>query len=783
MIVTTSDDRSVRIWAPKLPGIEWNSIAHWRNEIVCKYELYGHHARVMRSIIKDMNIISVGEDSHICFWSFEGVLLKRLRRHQNSGIWSIAANNQLLVTGGGDGAVIVQDLSSEDGHETRTFSLDSSKPKQIAYTAKGNFIILLENNMFVYYDNGKKAVTHTENLLNQKVTAYHSLAVSPCRKMCALAGRKANLQVVKEDEHSQIIFETVILDNENILSVHWASEDTIVACLENGLISVVMVTDTALEACTMFELPPCKERWLTSAVNSSRDMFILGDRCGGLHMFRKGSKTVVKSFSKLHGRYGPTSLTILNEELITTGRDRMIRYFKITENDLINIGNYELDFHWVERFLDVKERLVCGFKEKLFVVHNVRQNEVLLELDCGGGHRSYDVLYIKETNNKTTLQLVYLKNSFIHTETIQLNKHTTNAVVSGSHSKEINCLKTLQVEGKTMFLTGGEDTTIRVSVLDGQVFEDIMLYKQLSSIRTLKICENKDDIVFIAAGGRAQICIKSIKFKTIQNEPSTVELDTHNLVDYMVKGTDKQRKGERNWKSVSLDIDPETRIMDVDYIKHKDNFTIFAGCSDGCVRVFDFKPDLNTFEMIKESWYPHCILKTLCLHYLKQDWLVTGSTRGEVALWNVKHLSADTFEPYFVTQTNKSGINSMICRIIPDNKLLVATGGDDNALHLKILQGDQDNSSSLQVLHSLVLDKCHSSAITGLCSIGTYIVSTSIDQRLSVFEWKVSDKIECKFVYQTFSDVADMKGIDVIASDRLVMTFFSFIKEIYQNII
>ena len=100
IIVTTSDDRSLRIWnIDNNKKFDYKSKDYWKNaKIYCLYELYGHTARVMRNIITDDYIISIGEDSRICFWNYQGKLIRTLELNQNSCLWSIDCDNKCLVT-------------------------------------------------------------------------------------------------------------------------------------------------------------------------------------------------------------------------------------------------------------------------------------------------------------------------------------------------------------------------------------------------------------------------------------------------------------------------------------------------------------------------------------------------------------------------------------------------------------------------------------------------------------------------------------------------------------
>jgi len=89
------------------------SMERWiAGEIKPKVMLMGHTARVMKNMIIGKYIISIGEDSAMCIWDCEGNLINKRRIHQDSCLWSIDGNlqNNILITGGGDGGIILHSL-------------------------------------------------------------------------------------------------------------------------------------------------------------------------------------------------------------------------------------------------------------------------------------------------------------------------------------------------------------------------------------------------------------------------------------------------------------------------------------------------------------------------------------------------------------------------------------------------------------------------------------------------------------------------------------------------
>lgn len=774
MIVTTSDDRSVRIWQIKTsPKYQYTCKKYWTSaDIVCAHELYGHSARVMRNCITTDYIISVGEDSGICFWNFEGKLLRKILSHQNACIWALDANDKYLVTGGGDGSVILHPLSLlTDYSQNDILNVDVGAIKKVEFTARGNVVIMNDNNL-IYCDLNTK--TNEVHKLNHKST-YKLLSLSPCKQIIAVVDMTGRLAVYIESCIGDAGIKNLMnaeLHLGNILSMQWSSNRHLVLCNDNGEITVLASRGNNVEVFGSYILPICKERWLTSSILSeNKEMLVVSDRNGHLHIYLRGNKMPFKTFDRVHGRYGATTINIYKNQIITTGRDGTIKYFSIDKytNVIKYMNSKDVEFQWVEKFLDKSKKYICGFQERIFVVYDVKNNIKVLEVNCGGGHRSWDaVRYFEKVhdNFEEMIKLIYLKNNEIHIKTFQLSKIVSKHIINGTHSKEINCLKTfipLNDKEAVIYISGGEDTTLRISRSSSDIkYQDEVIFKQLSSIRTLKLLHLEDNkVLAISAGGRAQLCSKIITFfdYTIHSEE---------LVDYLIKGTDKERKGNRTWKDSVIDFDPETRIMDADISIIDENvFFIITGCSDGVLRIFNLenvsKPDMKLIKEIRH--HKTCILKTHIFKFLNKNILATTSTRGEVVFWDIKTDYTD-IDVIFEMKTNKSGINSIDVKIMNETQFLLATGGDDNGIHLNVLEIQNNDLKSMKVVHHWSGDKFHCSQITGLKLIDDLMVTTSIDQRITLFKVFIEIKINCEFISQCFSDIADIQGIDILSFSK-----------------
>ncbi|XP_013139419.1 PREDICTED: WD repeat-containing protein 6 [Papilio polytes] len=772
IIVTTSDDRSVRIWS--VGGIENCTIAQYWDcaSITCVHELYGHSARVMRSCITDQYIVSVGEDSCICFWG-DGILLKRVNHHQNAPIWSVSADGDHLVTGGGDYGIILHPLSTVTSFsDSEILKISEGTPKKIVFTARRNVVILKECGDLIYYNMIEKNETLCE--LKHEST-YIMLSISLCKQIIAIADMCGNLNVFIENCKGPAYISKIIstkLSIDKILSMDWAGNRQLIIC-SGSEIYVIAAKSNDVEIISKHCLPYCKERWLTAAMIVD-NLLVVGDRCGNIHFYMKEFNPI-KTFNKVHGRYGPTSIKMESDEVITTGRDGTIKYFSISnnENRIKLISSQDVGFPWVEKYLN--NGLICGFQERTFVITNKRNNTKIIEVPCGGGHRSWDIVsYFDKINDKyeDMIKLIYLKHSELNIITFQLSKIVTRDIIKGTHSKEINCLKShiLKFDGtRILFISGGEDTTLRISTFIEDNYQDEAILKQLSSVKTLKTyIINDNKLLIVSGGGRAQICIKSVNFSKNNNE---INIKVEELVDYLVKGTDKERKGDKTWRNCSIDFDPETRIMDLEIIQtDKDTYNIYTGCSDAYIRSFQlqYNEEASFRYLGQVKYHKTCILKTHSIKYFDQIILITCSTRGEISFWDVNEMKT-----FLVITSNKSGINCIATRIISEDSIIIATGGDDNTIHIKLLNIQDKDFKTAKVTQSWTTDKFHCSQITGILIIDDIFVSTSIDQRITVFKLKEDNK-EIEFIKQIMTDISDVQGIDLIKYSKNNITVCVF---------
>lgn len=118
-------------------------------------------------------------------------------------------------------------------------------------------------------------------------------------------------------------------------------------------------------------LPSSRERWLTAAT-IYEELLVCGDRAGNIYVYElknenKDIKKPSQTLIKVHGKIGVQSFDVLEGKLMTTGRDGMLRFYELNEengNSLLTLHRKKMPMDWISGTLLVDGiLLVFGFKE------------------------------------------------------------------------------------------------------------------------------------------------------------------------------------------------------------------------------------------------------------------------------------------------------------------------------------------------------------------------------------------------------------------------------------
>lgn len=806
-ICSTSDDRTIRLWK-----INNSKSKNWKNiDIKLVRTMFGHTARVWKSIIKNNIIITIGEDSLMCTWSLEGKLLNKICAHHGAAIWSIdvSNDNKIIFTGGADGAVhawpFVNDYIQKTVlvPKTNAYTL----PKYVCYLNSGNLLIFYENGtLFIfnrYYNNVE------ESLYLEKYSTYCIMEVSLCHSHICFASRDGYIRIYKEikvatNKKLLQILEEKIMESQ-ILSVQWLENNKLVICGMNGILKIFNFTvEGSFTIQSVCVLPYSRERWLTAAI-LYEGLLICGDRAGNMHIFdlktyvpcSETNKKPIQTINKVHGKIGIQNFIVVNSKLISAGRDGMLRFYELNKHKntklLYILHKQKMPMDWISGHLkSFDDILILGFKEVEFVIYSMIHHRILMKIPCGGGHRSWDCIL---KNN--LIMFLYIRNKQVYASDFSLTSFTLPVLLNGFHTKEISCINPIsKINQNNIFISGSEDGTLRISYISNPLlnnnihtFQTLNIFDgHISSVKFIA-CLNLQFIflcnkyLIFSGGGRAQIKVWEIDIKDNETFLHNKDISCHDITCHMLYGFDQRRKKQLHESNHSYNMQPETRYMDIGIYYCTTNFyyiILFVACADGFIRVFLY--DINTKSIslkISSKCVDRCITKITVITYNEKVIVLIMSTDGIcrfidftdtiskiIEFSQIEKQQFENYKDIFITKFNlhQSGINSYDIKIIEKGKYLLATGGDDNLFNIIYFNVQLQNKK--MEIHISLLSKwststAHVAQITGIIFHDKNTIFTvGMDQQVIMYHYNYNnDILSVTILKRMFTFVTDIKGI------------------------
>nr|XP_033781977.1 WD repeat-containing protein 6 [Geotrypetes seraphini] len=573
-----------------------------------------------------------------------------------------------------------------------------------------------------------------------------------------------------------------------------------------------------------YYLPLCKQRWHTSvAFLPTKELIMVGDRRGSLLLYScvtiqtPGQKLQAEGPTSvlfgIHGKLGVTSVSHHDGLLYSTGRDGCYCQISVDDGQLKILRKQKpcKGMDWIEKlyFTSDNDLLVMGFHSTNFVLWSTRTNEKLLCVPCGGGHRSWSYLHSLSTKVFAYIKsgeiFIYQNNSACKSQSVLKESLHGRELTSVRH---VGIIQTSTNEPVNILLTGSEDTTVNIVAFNessNTMFPLTTISNHISSIRALaflRLC-NSDlenatiSTVFFSAGGRAEIeCYRLL----ISHECNTngircqvIHVASHRLDEHWDHMKNKHK---------IIKMDPETRYMsivvvnerlDLDSRRPISSLFLAAACSDGFVRLFLMSEPSQKLLLVAESFHhQRCVLKVETFTHRsaagsRTVFLCSAATDGSIAFWDITptvDFAENTLElldgevqpqnldiPALIVRAHQSGINSLHVEKTSEGHYLVASGGDDNSIHVCVISTEmtpgnpasseqyrQNCGSCIRLLKKFVVLSAHAAPITGLRILRPeLLVSASVDQRLTL--WKLGDG-GLHSMRSKFCHVADVAELD-----------------------
>ncbi len=758
LICSTSDDRTARLW--KVDFGPEGKMDFSQATVIPSHVLRGHKVRVFRSLFTSSGgrLVTGSEDGVIAVWNPD-TGDKEEEKQAHTSVWTLAVNGKRgkakIFCGGEQGLIRSFSLAaSGDGGTTeqpvKQFWTQDNPPRLTrTHKDSGSLLCLtLNGSVFKVTPDGEAELCFQDNSLDKYALME---ATGDDIVFGSLVGEVVLYRFgerTAKKRHSVYegkVFALHLLGHE--------SDSVCLTCGPSGLLKVINY-QTGNVLCSMVLEKTGDQRWPSCALLLPLGKLLVGDRSGFLHCYNSATGELLSSL-KAHGSHGVGAIRSEDggDLVMTAGRDGMQNVFDIDgDGELRRLSRVRLPVPWVEEFLPFRgDTLLLGFRSANFVTYSCGERREVLEAECGGGHRSWDFALLNESQARFS----FIKDQKLFTTFLPLSELIRSEVRSGAHSKTINAVEHFSLGPSDYVATGGEDGTVQIrEILTGgdsswRIVE--VLKSHISSVKSISMSKGrKGEVIMVTAGGRAEMKLWRLQSRKKCKGLIVSELSTHRL-----KGTDKRRK--KVWRDHEIVHDTEVRYTDVEIIpdqKEGSKVVIFAGCSDGILRVFGADPDSGDIQLVAESaCINHCFLR-VCSDVNDGD-VLTSSTDGFLRAWRLS--PEEELSMLWELRSNGSGINSVAGVPLSRQRGSVVLAGDDGG---NVCLVEATNSAK-----KLSSKACHAAQVTGLI-VGRgkegSVISCSVDQRVAL--WNIDSEEESRVPFlemasQLAVDVADIQAM------------------------
>ncbi|ALC49705.1 CG33172 [Drosophila busckii] len=732
LLVTTSDDRSLKFWKLDTKPLSVKPI------LSC----FGHTARVYCAMIVDyedqMLIISGGEDSFICIWNPEGKLLLKHRLQFGAPIWKLGfdAVNSMIYCTGATGNILGINIQTIFKQEQLHISQLSSTEymRKVKYITK-SVAIGLSNKNSLYHIN-----VNTESAIWKLVSefpAYKCSVLEVFDGMIATCGaERVTLLRFNADTGSFVkVYDGGIMESI-VRSFHFLNKELYLISDEQG--NCLLLKGDELQVVGRFNNAAGRdESCITAAVLILPQCILLSRRNGNLMLYTQepdATEFVMRDkIRHLHGYMGSTVLQLLrihgeHAHILSAGHGPALIYLRINLNDyqLSVLRREYVPLAWVEAA--PTSDILIGFNDNHIVAWS-RQHGVILQLKCGGGHRCWD---FELTNEALDIIFVQKKEVIFYREQLYPESKRSLLPRNSWHTKSCNTMQLLlpkAANGKKYLLSAGEDNIIQINlVIDDSLFPRLELHTHLSNVKYLAaiaVLGTPGSWLIFSVGGRAQLCIN--EFDSVTG--SVTELGSHTLL--------------------SITPNNNARLMSIVVLRQENTngFSLYVASSDGRVLLYTWQlakaAMLNFIRLIDVK---RCPLQLKCLPEL--DLMIVATTSGE--LYGYNHtLDLQKFK----LQLHSGGINVLDAFVEQQHTLHIVTGGDDeNVKHTTIKLND------LQLEETIEHAKLHNAQVNALTiqseSAGLFVYTCGVDKQIYKIHLSTQQR-----THLGYTCIADTKGM------------------------
>lgn len=580
---------------------------------------------------------------------------------------------------------------------------------------------------------------------------------------------------------------------------------------------------------------------------------ILGSRAGALAFYADVDAEAVEArdpicIRHVHGTDSVTSLRILDPSphhsldgsvndgsgvihVLTTGKDGTFSVHRVVKRQkacpLIstihrssppvgpNIEGSYLVPRTVAPGIKAVDLVLYGFRSTSFIVWNETRRTTLLDIECGGSHRtwSYKPLSGLTPNKNSPSPSVHGERqnfqSFVWTKAGKINWHIDKgpasvAIGHGSHGREIKAMaksahpytdRSRGLENCALLATGAEDTDIQLFAIEPTVGPDshdagwhnlVVLKGHTTGLQHLQF--SPSGRFLFSSAGFEEFLVWQLTFDVPCVGVGVV------LQDQMPKVTE-----DADARIMGFDLQERFRARG-GLEEEQSSYVLAMAYSNGKVKVINYQPSGNrgpgTFEVTQAiNFGSFCLLQALILpNHFSNDptsslmQIISAGTNGKLNLTRLaskdreRDAAPDGME---LKGIHQSSILAMDVAMLWPRMYLAATGGDDNSLGLTLLQFNAEGlSSSTDQPRTIVIPKAHAAAITALKIVegvtldslmSVTIVTVGNDQRAKA--WRVDvpvnptaqehtillQQVSVRKVASAWTAVADVSSLELVS--------------------
>ena len=287
-------------------------------------------------------------------------------------------------------------------------------------------------------------------------------------------------------------------------------------------------------------------------------------------------------------------------------------------------------------------------------------------------------------------------------------------------------------------ITGAEDGTVMRVLYDTRRQDGIRIYAPGDicrhpggrTVKAVSVHKENEFSHILCAGGAKEVLL-AFRLTWFRDDSGAWDFKSSALI--IPKPVDKP--GTRAWTKGCGYVEPraesDQRIMDVATYSHNGEMRVLYSTSRGVVAVVAMDENVRSWRNVSLLTYHTSPALTVDVWESERTWACSGGTDGSIALWLLD--DSENIAPAFVIErAHQSGVNALcITRGTNDDTLVVVSGGDDQTLRVQEFRVAGGSVSPQRVAS---FEFAHSSAIRSLWTDGGRIISTSVDQRVRLWD-------------------------------------------------